>query len=212
MGQAVGRTHRLGVRRCLPDDVGRAVHRWCRGRPARTQTLRPPSGGRAGAAPRTRREPLGSRTHPCLAERVEGTCTATARGTADPEDPLAGAGPARHRPLHAQPRRGSYRRHGIAGDGWQLRNRRTPRRALPGSEGHRARRRDRARNTSRKGGVPRRTDLGRRPGGRICARAYTHSLAHTGHVLSLLPCRSRAATLRRPCGTHRHAADRSPAR
>ena len=34
------------------------------------------------------------------------------------------------------------------------------------------------------GGIPRRADLGRRPGGRIRARPYAHALAHAGHVLS----------------------------
>ena len=42
--------------------------------------------------------------------------------------------------------RGSHRRHGTAGDGWQLRNRRAPRRVLSRLERHRARRCHRARN------------------------------------------------------------------
>ena len=51
----------------------------------------------------------------------------------------------------------------------------------------------------RKGSLPRRTDLGRRPGGRIGAGPDAHALAHAGHLLSVLPRRSGAATLHRPC-------------
>jgi Sortase domain len=45
-----------------------------------------------------------------------------------------------------------------------------------------------------KGGLPRRTDLGRRPGGRICAQCDAHAFAHAGHVLSVLPRRAGAPT------------------
>ena len=106
--------------------------------------------------------------------------------------------------LHAQPRRGSHRRHGTAGDGWQLRNRRASRRVLSRLERHRTRRCHRARNASRKGSLSCRTDLGRRPGRRICARPYAGALTDAGHVLSVLPRRPSAATLHRPRRTCRH--------
>ena len=61
------------------------------------------------------------------------------------------------------------------------------------------------------GGVPRRTDLDRRPGGRIGARPDTHALAHAGDVLPVLLRRSGAATLHRPRRASRHSG-RSPGR
>ena len=118
-------------------------------------------------------------------------------------------GPAEHRRLHAQPRRGSHRRHGTAGDGWQLRNRRASRRVLSGLERHRTRRCHRARNASRERSLSRRTDVGRQPGGRICARSYAGALTDAGHVLSVLPRRPSAAALHRPrrtCRYHRRSA------
>ena len=111
--------------------------------------------------------------------------------------------------VHAQPRLGSHRGHGTARDGWQLRNRRAPRRVLSRLERHRARRCHRARNASREGGLSRRTDLGRRPGGRICARSNADAVAHARHVLPVLSHRPSAATLHRPRGAHRHGAHRA---
>ena len=163
----------------------------------------------APADPRTGPEPLGPGTHHRLAAGTERTRTATARGPAHPEDWPRGCGPAEHRRLHAQSRRGSHRRHGTAGDGWQLRNRRASRRVLSGLERHRTRRCHRARNASRERSLSRRTDMGRQSGGRICARSYAGALTDAGHMLSVLPRRPGAAALHRPrrtCRYHRRSA------
>ena len=55
-----------------------------------------------------------------------------------------------------------------------------------------------------KGSLSRRTDLGRRPGGRICARPNAGALTDAGHVLSVLLRRPSAATLHRPRRTCRY--------
>ena len=135
-GLAVAERAAVGVRTSLPGDVGRDALRRFDRRPLRAGALRRPATCGAAFDRAAGPEPVGSKAHRRLADRIAQAGAAAARGSARPEDPARGGGVAGHRRLHAQPGRRSHRRHGNARDGRQLRHRRAPRRVLPGPEGH----------------------------------------------------------------------------